>query len=194
MPGWRPDRQGRGDMIVSAAMDRIEFRTEHRLGDAMALQLFVLRTHLLRRGLVLAVFMLGGLTVTTLMNGAPLSDSLSDLSRNAGLYLAIVIVGLLLIQIVALLLAVLAWRRLAKPRQIRASITADGITLQKDGFSYGARWADANLLTESRTAYLMKFNQLYMRLPKRGFAPGEEAFFRNIVAAVVPASASRIGR
>jgi len=181
-------------MIVSAAMDRIEFRTEHRLGDAMALQLFVLGTHLLRRGLVLAVFMLGGLTVTTLMNGAPLSDSLSDLSRNAGLYLAIVIVGLLLIQIVALLLAVLAWRRLAKPRQIRASITADGITLQKDGFSYGARWADANLLTESRTAYLMKFNQLYMRLPKRGFAPGEEAFFRNIVAAVVPASASRIGR
>jgi hypothetical protein len=194
MPGWRPDRQGRGDMIVSAAMDRIEFRTEHRLGDAMALQLFVLGTHLLRRGLVLAVFMLGGLTVTTLMNGAPLSDSLSDLSRNAGLYLAIVIVGLLLIQIVALLLAVLAWRRLAKPRQIRATITADGITLQKDGFSYSARWADANLLTESRTAYLMKFNQLYMRLPKRGFAPGEEAFFRNIVAAVVPASASRIGR
>jgi len=172
-------------------MDRIEFRTEHRLSDAMALQFFVLRHHLLRRGLVLALFMLGGVTVTTLMNGAPLSDSLVDLSRNAGLYLAIVVVGLLLIQAVALLLAFLAWRRLAKPRQIRAAITADGLTMQKDGFSYGARWADANLLTEDRNAYLMKFNQLYMRLPKRGFAAGEEAQLRKFAAAV-PASANRL--
>ena len=179
-------------MIVSAAMDRIEFRTEHRLSDAMALQVFVLRHHLLRRGLLLALFMFGGLTVTTLMNGAPLSDSLTDLVRNAGLYLAIVVLGLLLIQAVALLLAVLAWRRLAKPRQIRAAITADGLTMQKDGFSYGARWADANLLSEDRNAYLMKFNQLYMRLPKRGFAPGEEAAFRNLAFASVPAGANRL--
>ena len=179
-------------MIVSAAMDRIEFRTEHRLRDALALQLFVLRHHLLRRGLVLAVFMLGGVTVTTLMNGAPLSDSLTDLVRNAGLYLAIVVVGLVLIQAVALLLAVLAWRRLAKPRQIRAVITADGITMQKDGFSYGARWADANLLTQDRNAYLMKFNQLYMRLPKRGLAPGEEVLFREVVRVAVPNAANRL--
>jgi len=158
----------------------------------MALQLFVLRHHLLRRGLVLAVFMLGGVTVTTLMNGAPLSDALTDLRRNAGLYLAIVLVGLVVIQAVALLLAFLAWQRLSKPRQIRATITADGITLQKDGFSYGARWADANLLTQDRNAYLMKFNQLYMRLPKRGFAPGEEAQFRELASAAVPIAANRL--
>jgi len=173
-------------------MDRIEFRTEHRLGDAMALQLFVLRNHLLRRGLVLAIFMLVGLTVTTLTNGAPLSDSLVDLKRNAGLYLVIVLAGLLFIQAMAMVLAVLAWRRLSKPRLIRAAITADGITMQKDGFSYGARWADANLLTENRAAYLMKFNQLYMRLPKRGFAPDEEALFRNMTAAAVPSSANHL--
>jgi hypothetical protein len=177
-------------MIVSAPMDRIEFHAEHRLADMMALQFFVLRNHLLRRGLLLAVFMLGGLAVTTLMNGAPLSDSLTDLGRNAGLYLAIVVVGLLVIQVVALLLAFLAWRRLSKPRQIKAIITADGITLQKDGFNYGARWADANLLVENRGAYLLKFNQLYMRLPKRGFAAGEEALFREIAA--VPASVNRL--
>jgi hypothetical protein len=173
-------------------MNQIEFRTEHRLGDMMALQLFVLRNHLLRRGLLLALFMLGGVTVTTLMNGAPLSDSLTDLERNAGLYLAIVVVGLLVIQAVALLLAFLAWQRLSKPRQIRATITVDGITMQKDGFSYGARWTDANLLSENRTAYLMKFNQLYMRLPKRGFQPGEEARFRELVFAAVPANGLRV--
>lgn len=172
-------------------MDHIEFRTDHRLSDALSLQVFVLRHHLLRRGLLLAVFMFGGLAITTLMNGAPLSDSLTDLGRNAGLYLAIVLVGLAVIQAVALLLAVLAWQRLAKPRQIRATITADGITMQKDGFSYGARWADAHLLTESRAAYLMKFNQLYMRLPKRGFAPGEEALFRKVVRVALPKAANR---
>ena len=173
-------------------MDRIEFRTEHRLSDTLALQLFVLRNHLLRRGLILVVLMLGGLTVTTVMNGAPLADSLADLKHNAGLYLALVLVGLALICLVSLVMAVLAWRRLAKPRQIRAHITADGITLQKDGFSYGARWADADLLAENRAAYLMKFNQLYMRLPRRGFAPGEETVFRNLASAAVPAGANRL--
>ena len=174
-------------------MNQIEFCTDHRLSDMLALQLFVLRNHLLRRGLILAVFMLVGVTVTTLMNGAPLSDSLTDLRRNAGLYLAIVLVGLLFIQAVALLLAWLAWQRLSKPRQIRATITAEGITMQKDGFSYGARWADAGLLAENSAAYLMKFSQLYLRLPKRGFAPGEEALFRDIAVAV-PASANRLRR
>jgi hypothetical protein len=177
-------------MVVSAAMDRIDFRTEHRLADMMALQLFVMRNHLLRRGLLLAVFMLGGVIVTTLTNGAPLSDALTDLGRNAGL--ALVVVGLALICLVTLVMAFLAWRRLAKPRQIQAIITDAGITMQKDGFSYGARWADANLLTESRTAYLMKFNQLYMRLPKRGFAPGEETAFRNQASVATPASANRL--
>ena len=173
-------------------MNQIEFRTEHRLGDTMALQLFVLRNHLLRRGLVLAVLMLGGLTVTTVMNGAPLADSLADLKHNAGLYLALVLVGLVAIHIVALVMAFLAWRRLSRPRQIRATITPDTITMQKDGFSYGARWADAGFLIENRAAYLMKFNQLYLRLPKRGFAPGEEILFRQMVRAAVPATANRL--
>lgn len=173
-------------------MNQIEFRTEHRLSDTMALQLFVLRNHLLRRGAVLAVLMLGGLTVTTVMNGAPLADSLADLKHNAGLYLALVLVGLMVIHLVALLLALLAWRRLSKPRQIRAVLTADGLTMRKDGFSYDARWADANFVTENRDAYLMKFNQLYMRLPKRGFAPGEEARFRRILAAALAKTANRL--
>jgi len=165
-------------------MTQIEFCTDHRLSDTMALQLFVLRNHLLRRGLFLIVLMLGGLTITTVMNGAPLADSLTDLKHNAGLYLTFVLVGLVIIHMVALLLAFLAWQRLSKPRQIRAILTAEGITMRKDGFSYDARWADANFLTENRDAYLMKFNQLYMRLPKRGFAPGEEAVFRQLVSAV----------
>src|ERR1700761_3067412 len=122
----------------------IEYRTEHRLTDMLALQLFMLRQHLMRRGLLLGVLMLGGLTVTTLMNGQPLKDSLADLGRNVGLYVALFLAGLVVIHLAALLLAFLAWRRLSRPRVIRAEITAQGINLQKDGFSYNARWRDAN--------------------------------------------------
>jgi len=173
-------------------MTKIEFVTDHRLSDTLALQLFLLQSHLLRRGLFLAVCLLGAVVINTMMNGAPLSDSLIDLEQNAGRYVAIVLVGLVAIYLVALVLAVLAWRRRPKPRQIRATIAPDTITLQKDGFNYGARWADADLVTEDPTAYLMKFNQLYMRLPKRGFAPGEEQLFRGIVAAAAPKPANRL--
>jgi hypothetical protein len=173
-------------------MTRIEFLTDHRLGDTLALQLFILRSHLLKRALFLAVCLLGAVVVNTLMNGAPLSDALADLGQNAGRYVAIVVVGLAVIYALALVLALLAWRRRPRPRQIRATVAPDTITLQKDGFSYGARWADADLVTESQTAFLMKFNQLYMRLPKRGFAPGQEQLFRDIVSAAVPKAANRL--
>lgn len=174
-------------------MTQIDFCTDHRLGDTMALQLFIVRNHLLRRSLLLATCLLVGVAVTSLMNGAPLSDSLADLGQNAGRYLVVVSVGLAIMYALILFLAYLAWQRLPRPRQIRAQITPDGITLQKEGFNYGARWADANLLTEDRAAYLMKFNRLYMRLPKRGFSPAQEAFFREIALVAVPRQAYRLG-
>ena len=104
----------------------------------------------------------------------------------------LVVVGLAAIYGLALLLALLAWRRLPRPRQINAVITQDGITMQKEGFSYGARWADANLLTEDRAAFLMKFNRLYMRLPKRGFSPDQDALLRAIALVAVPRAANRL--
>jgi hypothetical protein len=174
-------------------MKQIEFCTDHRLSDTLALQVFLLRNHLLRRGLFLACCLLGAVVVTTMMNGAPLSDSLADLGQNAGRYLMLVLVGLAVIYVLALVLALLAWRRLRRPRQIRALITPESITMQKDGFSYGAKWADANLLTENRAAYLMKFNRLYMRLPKRGFSAQQDALFREIALVAVPSAANRLG-
>lgn len=97
-----------------------------------------------------------------------------------------------MIYAIAMILAVLAWRRRPRPREIRALITPDGITLKKDGFSYGARWADANLVAENKAAYLMRFNQLYMRLPKRGFTPEQDAFFREIALVALPRGANRL--
>ena len=102
-------------------MTRIEFLTDHRLGDTLALQLFILRSHLLKRALFLAVCLLGAVVVNTLMNGAPLSDALADLGQNAGRYVAIVVVGLAVIYALALVLALLAWRRRPRPTRPRAA-------------------------------------------------------------------------
>lgn len=170
----------------------IEYRADHRLADTLALQLFMMRHHLLRRGAALGVLMVGGVTVTTLMNGQPLADSLADLAHNIGLYVALFAAGLVVIVLVSLLLAFMAWNRLSRPRLILAAITADGIALQKDGFSYNARWADADLVYESRAAFLMKFHHLYMRLPKRGFTAEQQAAFRAL-AGNAPAAANRLG-
>jgi hypothetical protein len=171
----------------------IAYRTDHRLGDTFALQAFMMRNHLLRRGLLLAVLMLGGLVVTTVMNGAPLVDAATDLVRNIGFYLALFLVGLAVICLIAFLFGALAWRRRPRPREINATITGTGITLMKDGFSYGARWADANLVTQNASAYLLRFNQLYMRLPKRGFTPEQDVTFRALLRAALPPGANRLG-
>ena len=173
-------------------MDQIDYRTDHRLGDSLALQFFVLRHHLMRRAVLLAVLMLGGLVVVTTLNGAPLQDSLTDLGRNAGSYVMLFLLGMVAIHLAAFLLAWRAWARRPRPREIRATVTVQGLTLQKDGFSYAAKWSDADLVTQSRSAYLMKFNQLYMRLPKRGFTPETETLFRAL-ARNAPAGANRLG-
>ena len=173
-------------------MESVDYRTDHRVGDSMALQAFVLRHHLMRRALFLAVCMLGGLVVATMANGAPLQDSLTDVARNAGFYVMLFVIGMVLIHVMAFTLAALAWRRRPKPREIRATITADGLTLRKDGFSYSAHWRDANLVAENRAAFLLKFNQLYMRLPKRGFTAETAAAFR-VLAKAAPAGTNRLG-
>jgi hypothetical protein len=173
-------------------MEEIAISTDHRLADTLALQAFAFRHHFMRRALLLAVCMLGGLVIATMMNGAPFSDSLEDLSRNLGSYAMLFVVGLVLIQAMAFALGMLAWLRRPKPREIRATVNANGLTMQKDGFSLAARWADADLVTESRAAYLLKFNQLYMRLPKRGFSPEQEAAFRAFAGAA-PLAANRLG-
>lgn len=172
---------------------RIDYCTAHRLSDALALQTFMLVHHLLRRALFFAFCLVIGIVVATSLNGAPLDDVATDLARNLGVYLAIFLVGLVAINLLGLLLAFLSWRRRPRPREIRAVITPDAITIHKDGINYGARWDAADLVTETRTAFLMKFRTLYMRLPKRGFADGDAARFRALAAAA-PVRANRLAK
>ena len=86
------------------------------------------------------------------------------------------------------------WPGSGGPSRARSSppSTPDGITLQKDGFSYSARWPDADLVAESRAAFLMKFNQLYMRLPKRGFTDGDRCCVPHAWPPRRPMNANRI--
>jgi len=54
----------------------------------LALQLFILRHHLMRWALILAAAMLVSVGLITVTSGAPIQDSLEDLSQNIGRYLA----------------------------------------------------------------------------------------------------------
>ena len=134
------------------------------------------------------------MVVATSLNGAPMADVVADMTGNLGVYLVIFLVGLVAINLLGLLLAFLSWRRRPKPREIRAVITTEAITIHKDGINYGARWDAADLVTETRAAFLMKFRTLYMRLPKRGFADGDAGRFRALAAAGAPPKANRLAR
>ena len=106
------------------------------------------------------------------MNGAPLSDSLADLEAK--------------MRAVSdtggggigrhLWSSRCSWRcwpggACASRARYAPSSRPTASPCRRTAFSYGARWADASLVTENGAAYLMRFNRLYMRLPKRGLAP-----------------------
>jgi len=68
-------------------MEPIDYHSAHRLGDTLALQLFILRHHLMRRALILAAAMLVSVGLITVTSGAPIQDSLEDLSQiSAGIW------------------------------------------------------------------------------------------------------------
>jgi hypothetical protein len=86
---------------------------------------------------------------------------------------------------------VLIVRRLfRKPPEIKAEIGDAGIKIVgSQGFSYEANWPNLTWIREGSSAYVMRFNKLFVRLPKRGFVGQQETAFRSLVRAQAPASA-----
>ncbi|MGD0190676.1 MAG: YcxB family protein [Rhizomicrobium sp.] len=81
-------------------------------------------------------------------------------------------------------------RPFQKSTEIRANIGDEGIKIiGNQGFSYEANWPNLTWITEGRSAYVMKFKKLFVRLPKRGFVDQQEAAFRDLVHTQAPASA-----
>jgi len=81
-------------------------------------------------------------------------------------------------------------RLFRKLPEIKADIDEESIKILGDnGFSYEASWRNLTWIKEGSSAYLMRFNKLFVRLPKRGFVDQQESAFRNLLRTQAPASA-----
>jgi len=81
-------------------------------------------------------------------------------------------------------------RTFRKPEEIMAEIGDEGIkVIGQQGFNYEVNWQNLSWIEDGSSAYAMRFKKLFIRLPKRGFATGQDSAFRNLVCAHAPVSA-----
>lgn len=140
----------------------------------------------------LAVLFLVALTLWPLLDSHSLTDSIT-LSWGPLLF-DVVIVPIFFGLVAAFVLAVLGirWLRGRLPRALRAKVTDAGVTICGEHFDYNAHWPSATYAAETRAAYLLRFKNLFVRLPKRGFTPSQRASLEILVKRHVPAKGNRL--
>jgi hypothetical protein len=157
---------------------QIEYRTPNRLLDSLKLQ-FRCSFYLLRYVWIFSAIIL---IVLLSLNAMSLwSDPWAILVP-----LAAGLVGGTLASPIILIVR----RVFRKFPEIRADIGEESIKIiGHHGFSYEANWPNLTWVKEGSSAYVMRFNKLFVRLPKRGFVDQQETAFRSIVRTKAPASA-----
>jgi hypothetical protein len=160
---------------------KIEYRTQGRLSDSIKLQ-FRCSFHLLRYLWMISAIIL---VVLLCLNAMSLwSDPWAILMPIAAGLVAGTLAGPI---------ALIVRRLFRKPVEIRANIGDEGIKIiGHQGFSYEANWPNLTWIREGSSAYVMRFNKLLVRLPKRGFVEQQETAFRNLIRAQAPASALKL--
>ena len=162
-----------GDKVV-----KIEYRTPNRLLDSLKLQ-FRCSVYALRYLWIISPIFLIILLSANGMSFRP--NSWAILLPLVGGLAGGTLIGP----------TILIVRRLfRKLPEIKADIGEESIKILGDnGFSYEANWPNLTWIKEGASAYVMRFNKLFVRLPKRGFVDQEETAFRSIVRTKAPASA-----
>lgn len=157
---------------------KIEYRTQSRLFDSLKVH-FRSSFHVLRY-----CWMLYPIIVVVLLSLHALS-----LWDDPGLILVPMIAGLAGGTLAGP--AVLIARRLfRKSPEIKADIGDQGIKVfGQHGFNYEMSWPNLTWIREGSSAYVLRFNKLFLRLPKRGFVGQQESAFREVVRAQAPVSA-----
>jgi hypothetical protein len=163
---------------MEAEHAKIEYRTPGRLSDSLRLQLRC-SFHLLRYLWIASAVILA------------MVFSLNAISLWADPWAVMVVMASgLLGGTLAGPIMLIARRLFRRPAEIRAEIRNEGIKIiGHQGFSYEANWPNLTWIREGSSAYVMRFNKLFVRLPKRGFAGQQEQAFRALVAVQAPTSA-----
>jgi hypothetical protein len=157
---------------------KIEYRTTGRLSDSLRLQ-FRCSFHLLRY-----LWLISAISLVVL-----LSLNIMSLWADPWSILMPLAAGLIGGTLAGPAILIVRWP-FRKPEEIGADIGDEGIrVIGQQGFSYEANWPNLTWIKEGPLAYVMRFNKLFVRLPKRGFVGQQETAFRNLIRTQAPASA-----
>ncbi|HET7086077.1 MAG TPA: hypothetical protein VFI23_14980 [Rhizomicrobium sp.] len=164
--------------MADISSDKIEYRTPCRLSDQIKLQ-FRCSFYFLRYFWIISAVVAA---IIIFLNAMSLwADPWSLLMP--------IIAGLIGGSLAGPIIVVTR-RAFRKPDEIRAEIGDEGIkVIGQQGFNYEANWQNLSWIGDGGSAYVMRFKKLFIRLPKRGFATGQESAFRNLVCAHAPVSA-----
>jgi hypothetical protein len=154
---------------------KIEYRTQCRLSDQIKLQFrcsFYFLRYIWAISAVVAVLVIGLHAVS--------------LWADPWAVLTPILFGLAAGSLVSPLILTVR-RMFRKPDEIKADIGDEGIKIiGQQGFNYEASWQNLSWVKDGRSAYVMRFKKLFIRLPKRGFAEGQEAEFCDLIHAHAP--------
>ena len=161
----------------------VEYRAPTRFSDLLKIQLWCIWVG--ARYVWLVIFALSFLSIVLLpfFSDETTEDVLATLPSNFTLFVSSAVVGITLGAFVVALMLLSQWVRGKAARDIRADISAESVKILGDGISLEALWSSLTWAREGRAAYLIKFKSMLVRLPKRGFASGQEAALIQILNA-----------
>lgn len=162
---------------MEAEQPKIEYRTSGRFSDSLKVQ-FRCSFHMLR------YLWIASALIVALVFFLNVKSLWADPWAVVGVLASGLVGGTLAGPVI-----LIARRLFRRPADIRAEIRDTGIKIiGHQGFSYEANWPNLTWIIEGSAAYVMRFNKLFVRLPKRGFVGQQEQEFRTLVAVQAPAS------
>jgi hypothetical protein len=186
------DQKHEGLEMKEDGSEGVTFEIQLTLADYLKLQLWCRRFYLTRSFLIFFVAVLGGITVVGLTSGMSLTGIGRNVLSDWKLYLALVLGGYFVSAIVPFLALTLSWVRNKLPRDMRISIGPDGMKHSARDHDLGFRWTGLQFIMEYEAAYIAKFGQHVVRIPKRDFTAPQLERFADIIRDTVPKAANRL--
>ncbi|HKY17561.1 MAG TPA: hypothetical protein VJL82_01415 [Rhizomicrobium sp.] len=170
--------------MTDISSEEIEYRTPCRLSDLVRVQLWC-TSHAFRYLWII-------LAIVVLLVFVDVGGSFNTMLQRSWDFLLPLIFGLVVAFGIGPVFLLVRWALGKMPKEIRANINSEGVKIIGETVNFEARWSTVKWVKESSAAYRIRFKALLVRLPKRGFISEQEAGFRKLVQANVPASSNRL--
>ena len=162
--------------------------------DYFALQAWTVRP---RVGQSLAIFtcaLFVGVVAVPLGMGASLKYIGFDIFYRRTFYAELFFGCLILTLGLPFLMVVYYWVSGNFSRRGRFSASTQGLKFIAEDMELASDWSRIEWALETRAAFVVKFKKLVFRIPRRELSAAQQAEFKTLVRAHVPAAADRLGR